>query len=118
MDSGWLPGGPRAGGALMRSDSLFLQIRDRVDPADYYRATLPTLPHKRPGGDIWMDGGLCPFHDDRRPGSFRVNVQTGGYCCFACGAKGGDVIAFEAAITPCAPLAAAKEIAREWGIQQ
>ena len=31
--------------------------------------------------------GLCPFHDDRE-NSFSVNLQTGQYTCFACGASG------------------------------
>lgn len=31
--------------------------------------------------------GLCPFHDDRES-SFSVNLQTGQYTCFACGASG------------------------------
>lgn len=29
----------------------------------------------------------CPFHDDRTP-SFNVNLDTGLYNCFGCGAKG------------------------------
>lgn len=32
---------------------------------------------------------LCPFHNDTNVGSFSVNMQTGHYLCFACGAKGG-----------------------------
>lgn len=35
---------------------------------------------------------LCDFHDDSEP-SMRVNVETGGWICMACGAKGGDVLA-------------------------
>ena len=42
----------------------------------------------------WTNGGLCPFHEDTRAGSFRVNLQNGAFKCFACGAKGGDVIDF------------------------
>ncbi len=36
---------------------------------------------------------VCPFHDDAHP-SLRVNIDTGAYKCMACGAKGGDVLAF------------------------
>lgn len=32
----------------------------------------------------------CPFHDDRKP-SFGVNLSTGAYNCFGCGAKGSFV---------------------------
>lgn len=102
----------------MNRESIFDRVRDAVDPGEYFNATLPTLPPMRPRRDGWTDGGLCPFHDDRRPGSFRVNVQTGAYRCFSCGAAGGDIVAFEAAILPAAPLTAAREIAREWGIVQ
>lgn len=46
------------------------------------------------GPSEWVIGGLCPFHSDRRVGSFRLNLHTGAFRCFACGARGGDVIAF------------------------
>ncbi len=39
---------------------------------------------------------LCPFHDDTSP-SLRVNVETGAFRCMACGAKGGDVLAYHRA---------------------
>lgn len=37
--------------------------------------------------------GLCPFHTDRRLGSFVVNERKNFYKCFACGAKGDAVTA-------------------------
>lgn len=40
----------------------------------------------------WANAGLCPFHEDRRSGNFRVNALSGAFKCFACGAKGGDLI--------------------------
>ena len=36
----------------------------------------------------------CPFHDSKSKTSFRVNLETGGFHCFGCGVKGGDVLAF------------------------
>jgi DNA primase len=36
---------------------------------------------------------VCQFHDDTRP-SLRVRLDTGGFRCMACGAHGGDVLAF------------------------
>jgi hypothetical protein len=38
--------------------------------------------------------GRCPFHQSKRGKSFSVNIETGGFCCFGCGVKGGDLIAF------------------------
>lgn len=46
------------------------------------------------GTSRWVDGGLCPFHDDRSKGTFRIHLGTGGFRCFSCGAKGGDIISF------------------------
>ena len=63
-------------------------IKRALSPADYYDTC-----SGRPSAEGWVDGGLCPFHDDNHPGSYRVNLETGGYVCFSCGAKGGDIIA-------------------------
>ena len=38
--------------------------------------------------------GNCPFHKSKSGVSFSVNLATGGFFCFGCGAKGGDVLAF------------------------
>ncbi len=59
-------------------------------PIDYYRAHFPSLPAHtdRP----WINVRCC-FHDDKNP-SLSVNLSSGGFYCFGCGAKGGDVIAF------------------------
>jgi hypothetical protein len=102
----------------MTMPSIFQRVRDAVDPGEYYRDRLPAMPPPGPSGDGWTDGGICPFHADRRAGSFRVNIESGAYTCYSCGAKGGDVVAFEAAIAQAAPIDAAREIANEWGIEQ
>ena len=67
-------------------------VKAGIDPTGFYRAEVPTMPAPKRGG--WVDGGLCPFHDDRSRGNFRVHTETGAYVCFACGAKGSDVVAF------------------------
>jgi|SRR5215467_2915050 len=36
----------------------------------------------------------CPLHGGDNPTSFSVNLDTGGFFCHACGAKGGDVLEF------------------------
>ncbi len=68
-------------------------IKAAISPLDFYRTELPGIPApKRDHG--WTAGGLCCFHADAHAGNFRVNLDTGGFMCFACGAKGADVIAF------------------------
>lgn len=47
---------------------------------------------KLKGSGAWRDA-ICCFHPDTKP-SLRVNVETGAYRCFVCGARGGDVLAF------------------------
>jgi hypothetical protein len=44
------------------------------------------------GGGEWRNA-LCPFHQDTKP-SLRIHIDTGSFRCMACGAKGGDVLAF------------------------
>ena len=44
------------------------------------------------GSGKWVKA-LCPFHNDTQP-SLGINTETGGYNCLACGARGGDILAF------------------------
>jgi hypothetical protein len=72
---------------LTRSQSRFR--RDRLPhPEDYFARTGLKLS----GRGQWRDA-LCPFHNDTRP-SLRVRLETGAFRCMACGAHGGDVLAF------------------------
>lgn len=66
-------------------------LRDALpDPAVYYSRELRRLTHSSRDG--WALA-LCPFHEDERP-SFAVNLQHGGWCCFAaCGR--GDLVSFQ-----------------------
>jgi CHC2 zinc finger len=36
----------------------------------------------------------CCFHDGKSKTSLSVNLEEGQFCCFSCGVKGGDVLAF------------------------
>ena len=63
--------------------------RDKLpNPGTYFR----DQGLKLTGGGEWKNA-ICPFHDDRKP-SLRVRLDTGGFRCMACGAHGGDVLAF------------------------
>jgi hypothetical protein len=57
-------------------------------PAEYYRAQGLELC----GRGEWKSA-RCPFHNDHRP-SLRLRLDSGGFRCMACGAHGGDVLAF------------------------
>ncbi|MBT9097655.1 hypothetical protein KFZ76_08035 [Methylovulum psychrotolerans] len=88
-------------------------IRQALSSLDFYRHELPNVPLKKHG---WNDGGLCPFHADNRAGSFRVNLETGAFKCFSCGAGGGDVIAFTMTLYGLKFADALARLADDWGL--
>ncbi len=69
------------------------RLKSAIPPAEFFQVELPGMPPTKPANG-WVDGGLCPFHDDHNAGNFRVNLDNGAFKCFACGAHGGDIIAF------------------------
>jgi len=61
-----------------------------VDWLTFWQSELPSMPTpKRSHG--WTCGGCNPLRADATPGSFRVNLSTGGWHDFATG-DGGDAI--------------------------
>ncbi len=69
-------------------------LKSGLSPAIYYAANLSGSLGKPTGNGWHMWDGLCPFHADRRPGSLVINTASGAFRCFACGARGSDIIAF------------------------
>ena len=69
--------------------------RNLPSPVDFYsrNLNLDLARVRRERG--WVEAGLCPFHDDRKPGSFGVHIDYGAFNCFSCGTKGGSIIDFE-----------------------
>lgn len=57
-------------------------------PNEYFKAQRIKLT----GSGEWRNA-LCPFHIDTNP-SLRIRLETGAFKCMACGAHGGDVLAF------------------------
>jgi hypothetical protein len=79
--------------ANSRSGKMTRKIFNRNDlpaPIDYYCEHFPNLPIHT--DRQWLSVPCC-FHDDKNP-SLRINLISGGFYCFGCSAKGGDVIAF------------------------
>jgi len=58
-----------------------------------------------------------PTRDDRRPGSFRVNVETGRWADFATGDRGGDVASLAAYLGGLSQIDAARRLARMLGVR-
>lgn len=61
------------------------------NPRGYYAAQFPSMKchYQSP---LWISV-LCCFHDEVSP-SLRINLNSGGFICFGCGVKGGDIVAF------------------------
>lgn len=69
--------------------------RDRLPaPANYYAQHVTNL--GKPNGTGWSQG-RCPFHDDNEA-SLSVNLQHGGWRCFA-GCGKGDMVSFHERMT-------------------
>ena len=78
--------------------------RDRLpDPIAYFEGIGLAL--KGPGK--WKTT-RCNFHDGSD--SMRVNTASGAWVCMACGAKGGDVLAYEMQATGTEFVRAAQEL--------
>lgn len=66
-------------------------LKDQIDLRSFYGQELDAQLFRHHG---WCDGGLCPFHEDKSAGSFKVNLSSGAFRCFSCSKSGGDVIDF------------------------
>lgn len=85
---------------------------DRINRAAI--AVLPSLlarwlPDGRREGNEWVSRN--PRRDDRRPGSFRVNIVTGKWADFATDDAGGDPIALAAYLAGTGQAEAARSLA-------
>ncbi len=77
-------------------------------PAEYFREQGLKLT----GGGEWKNA-TCPFHNDSNP-SLRVRLDSGGFRCMACGAHGGDVLAFHMLLHNLRFIEAARDL-NAWG---
>jgi DNA primase len=73
-------------------------VRTHAGRFQFRRERLPSPSEYFSGQNLKVSGGewksaLCPFHSDTNP-SLRVRLDTGAFRCMACGAHGGDVLAF------------------------
>lgn len=72
------------------------------------------LPDGKLEGREWV--ARNPTRDDRRPGSFKVNIFTGRWADFATGDRGGDAISLAAYLARCSWREAAQRLAETLGL--
>ena len=75
------------------------------DPNQFYRQHLNKLKTVSSSQAI----ACCAFHNDRNP-SLSINLETGAFFCFSCGAKSGGVIDFLMQLKGYSFKEAAKEV--------
>jgi hypothetical protein len=86
------------------------------------RAALAALPavltRLIPGGKILGHEyvALNPTRNDRRPGSFKINIRTGRWADFATGDRGGDPVSLFAYVGNCSQSDAAIWLAQMLGL--
>lgn len=89
-------------------------IKDRIDSHDFYLREQNLTQYGYRSGK-WAVAGLCPFHPDGKPGSFKVNLENGAFKCFSCGAHGGDIIAYLQQRDQLSFREAVQYLINEWG---
>ncbi len=103
----------RSGRSLTVARIDFASI-NRAALADLARVLRRWLPDARVVGDEIV--ARNPTRQDRRAGSFKVNVRTGLWCDFATGDKGGDPVSLIAYLESCGQAEAARRLAAALGI--
>ncbi len=89
------------------------RLKELIDPIDFYVYEGHYLETRKKGE--WKSGGLCPFHNDQKAGSFFINSLKGAFKCFSCGASGGDIIAYTQKKYEISFLEACQRLCKEWG---
>lgn len=76
---------------------------------DIYKKYFPDISDN----EVQVNGLLCPFHDDKNRGNLSVNLDTGVYHCFACGAS-GNIESFVARVLSTSEAEAAAIINKDY----
>lgn len=90
-------------------------MKAAINPHEFYLRELNLSQFSHKSG-AWAIAGICPFHDDTKAGSFKVNLETGAFKCWACGASGGDIIAFLQKRRDLSFVEALRILSQEWEV--
>ena len=99
-------------------------ISSRIKSTDFKRIARAALHHSEQLVPQWLpDGRQCgnewiarnPNRNDRRLGSFKINLKSGRWADFATGDAGGDLISLYAYLHGLGQSEAAIRVAREIG---
>ncbi len=103
----------------MKSPTRWLDaesIKDSIEPHNFYLQEQSLIRFGYHSGN-WVVAGHCPFHEDSKPGSFKINQETGAFKCWSCGASGGVIIAFLRLRDGLSFHEVLEELSRQWGVR-
>jgi len=84
----------RRRGAMNKSRRINFAVVARIALQNAETVVMQWLPNGTRQSAEWV---VCnPKRDDRRPGSFKINLLTGAWADFAIGVSGGDLISLAA----------------------
>lgn len=89
---------------------------NRAALANFPAVLARILPDVRSIGPEWV--ARNPRRDDKRPGSFKVNLRSGRWSDFATGDKGGDPVSLVAYLEGVQQLQAARLLGQMLGIAE
>lgn len=91
------------------------KIKESISPHDFYlrEQNIAHFGHRSSG---WAVAGTCPFHQDSRPGSFKVNLESGAFKCWSCGIGGGDIISYLQQRDDLTFIETLKQLSHTWSI--
>lgn len=92
-----------------------LEIKKNINPQDFYLLE-QNLNRYENSSTNWVIAGLCPFHNDKKTGSFKINIETGAFKCWSCGAYGGDIINFIEKRDNLSFLEALEKLSNDWRV--
>jgi len=90
-------------------------IKEAINPYEFYLKEQDLDRYEYRSG-AWAVAGRCPFHADIKPGSFKINTETGSYKCWSCGESGGDIITFLQQRDDLNFVDALEQLTREWEV--
>jgi DNA primase len=90
-------------------------LKSLIPAEDFYKREGQKVRYK--GNNPWKEAGTCPFHNDRKAGSFRIHSLNGSFRCFSCGAKGGDIIAYTMKKYEIPFIDAIQKLSCDWGVR-
>lgn len=78
---------------ILNTQILKDSLKSKISPYAFYAMEFGSIIFTCTGNGWQRVNHTCPFHNDKKPGTFHIHEKTGNYKCFACEAS-GDMFKF------------------------